>query len=772
MPSPSREAEQADKSAHRRTAISTPTLLTRARAALDQLRTELLADRGSSSHWTGTLSASCLSTATAVSALSIVRRNAASSSGHANRELDQLIVRGVKYCVAGQNGDGGFGDTDRSYSNIATSMLVAAALRLATPVLEALDTIQPDEENKSFPPEFEASNQQRLDRVSACSQRLDEYIKTTGGIEALRRRYGKDKTFVIPILTNCALAGMVSWKQVQALPFELAAVPQSFYRWVRMPVVSYAIPALVAIGQARFFHRRPWFPPLRWLRGGLVQRTMNVLEKMQPASGGYLEATPLTSFVLMSLAATGRADSRVAQRAVQFLRDSILDNGSWPIDTNLATWITSLSIHALGCDPRDDLAWADEPLAQWLLKCQHRQRHPFTGAEPGGWGWTDLSGAVPDGDDTPGAILALAVLQRSPNLTEQTKSNMRAAATDGVRWLMQLRNRDGGWPTFCRGWGKLPFDRSSTDLTAHALRALSAAANELQTQPESIDGWNRAVHGGWNFFRKRQRKDGSLLPLWFGNQDNDDDENPIYGTGRMLLASRPTRLALTPPKFFPPNDSASSNQSNLRQAENLCTEFSFQPDLPLAAANYLVAAQNPDGGWGGGESRTAWLPNAANWGDDRDIRMENGPDSQKNLPAAGLSISSSVEETAVAVEGLATFLLATPEEMGREHRAKGNLTASGNPSYRSAILRGLEFLCEAVEHDLHRDPWPIGFYFAKLWYHERLYATVFSIAAIGTSLSVFEHPSEYSATEKDPRVVDPHAVRLPSRCTDQPSPKN
>ncbi|MEZ6078622.1 MAG: hypothetical protein R3C56_24000 [Pirellulaceae bacterium] len=45
---------------------------------------------------------------------------------------------------------------------------------------------------------------------------------------------------------------------------------------------------------------------------------------------------------------------------------------------------------------------------RWLLACQHRRRHAFTGANPGGWGWTDLSGAVPDADDTPAALLALA----------------------------------------------------------------------------------------------------------------------------------------------------------------------------------------------------------------------------------------------------------------------------------------------------------------------------------------------------------------------------
>src|SRR5690606_13312605 len=130
------------------------------------------------------------------------------------------------------------------------------------------------------------------------------------------------------------------------LPFELACLPQHWYRFLRLPVVSYAIPALVAIGQARFYHRPPWNPALRWLRRSCVKRSMEVLERIQPVSGGFLEATPLTSFVVMSLASMGRADDAVVQRGVAFLIDSIRDDGSWPIDTNLATWNTTLSINA------------------------------------------------------------------------------------------------------------------------------------------------------------------------------------------------------------------------------------------------------------------------------------------------------------------------------------------------------------------------------------------------------------------------------------------
>ncbi len=59
-----------------------------------------------------------------------------------------------------------------------------------------------------------------------------------------------------------------------------------------------------------------------------------------------------------------------------------------------------------------------------------------------------------------GALLALAHL--GVGLADETA---RAAVALGVGWLFDLQNRDGGIPTFCRGWGALPFDRSSPDLT-------------------------------------------------------------------------------------------------------------------------------------------------------------------------------------------------------------------------------------------------------------------------------------------------------------------
>jgi squalene-hopene/tetraprenyl-beta-curcumene cyclase len=661
---------------------------------LDRLRRELLDERTDDGHWVGKLSPSSLSTATAVSAMSAVV-----VSGHqpsrSDDQLLQCIKRGIGFLSDQQNADGGFGDTDRSHSNIATSYLALAASALGERAAgQALAPSQTD--------------------------RLKRYIDATGSLDALRRRYGKDKTFVVPILTNLAIAELVSWNEVPALPFEAAVFPQSMYRLLRMPVVSYAIPALVAIGQARHYHGRPALWPLRWIRAAAISPAMRVLRQMQPESGGYLEATPLTSFVVMSLAVTGRRDHDVSRCGLRFLTRSMNHDGGWPIDTNLATWLTSLSIHALACDPEDDGSWCSESLVAWHLACQHRRRHPFTGAEPGGWGWSDLSGAVPDSDDTPAAILAIRQFQ--PRVGKSLKRRCDQAIEEGCSWLRRLQNRDGGWPTFCRGWGKLPFDRSSNDLTAHALRAMLSTPSRLGQRVSGQEADAKRYAKALAFLEANQREDGSWLPLWFGNQDRADESNPVYGTTRVLVASA---LGI------------------------------LDPVAECRGCDFLIADQNADGGWGGGPSISAWL---------------------KTRSGESCDLVSSVEETALAVDALTTVLLSrrnkgaepgvesgqmdekkkgqTPfvrsarragsrqrgsdpsfsDEPGEGPKTSTSGTGGGNDACRVAIIRGVEFLLGSVDEGRHRVPWPIGFYFAKLWYHEQLYPLIFTTTALGKYL--------------------------------------
>src|SRR5205807_6954399 len=122
-------------------------------------------------------------------------------------------------------------------------------------------------------------------------------------------------------------------------------------------------------------------------------------------------------------------------------------------------------------------------------------------------------------------------------------------AASGLRWLLSLQNRDGGMPTFCRGWGRLPFDRSGCDLTANALRAFShwarrkrptsmtkALLHPQENRSVEIKGSKtaRAIKKGLRYIARHQRPDGSWLPLWFGNQHAPNEENPTYGTARVL----------------------------------------------------------------------------------------------------------------------------------------------------------------------------------------------------------------------------------------------
>jgi squalene-hopene/tetraprenyl-beta-curcumene cyclase len=208
----------------------------------------------------------------------------------------------------------------------------------------------------------------------------------------------------------------------------------------------------------------------------------------------------------MSLAGSGMGDHPVVQKAVNFLESSQRPDGSWPIDTNLATWLTTLSVNALEQPPN---------VCSWLLKQQHLEKHPYTHAAPGAWAWTDLPGGVPDADDTAGAVLALHKLGADP-----------AAARKGIDWLLGLQNSDGGIPTFCRGWGALPFDRSAPDITAHAIRAWKAWGGVPA----------KRIQRALAFLKRTQRPDGSWVPLWFGNQHHPNEENPTYGTSRVLLA--------------------------------------------------------------------------------------------------------------------------------------------------------------------------------------------------------------------------------------------
>jgi len=608
------------------------------RSALAAASRTLLNERNDEGHWVGELSSSALSTATGTFALHLFGDEADAP----------LVRRGLDWIAGHQNADGGWGDTVRSRSNLSTTVLCWSALSAASGGDEAHDRTAADAE---------------------------QYIASAIGstepaplAEAVAGRYGEDRTFSAPILTMCALAGRLgadrrAWSHVAQLPFELSACPHGLLKAVRLPVVSYALPALIAVGLVRHRRRPTRNPMMRIVRRLVRGRALRLLGQIQPPSGGFLEAAPLTSFVLMSLAAVGRGDVGPARRAAEFLRSTVRCDGAWPIDTNLATWVTTLSVGALGMSgtpPRGLDAPGRWAIREWLLAQQGQVEHPYTRAEPGGWAWTDLSGGVPDADDTAGALRALRALG-------PLDDRVRQAAAAGCNWLLDIQNKDGGVPTFCRGWGRLPFDRSCQDLTAHALIAWSLWHRDLPARLRFRAA--EAISAGLAYLESVQGADGQWTPLWFGNEASDGQENPVYGTARVLVALDEVGRRRTVPLVEP-----------------------FH-----RAVRYLLDTRGADGGWGG-------------------------------APGVGPSI----EETALAVDALSRYLSpGFADEASLPPRA-----------VRQAVCDGVVWLIERTNGGRDFPAAPIGLYFAKLWYYEKLYPLIFTVAALSRAVaSLLPRPS-------------------------------
>jgi squalene-hopene/tetraprenyl-beta-curcumene cyclase len=610
------------------------------REALAAAVDALLSHRTAEGHWEGWLSSSALSTAVAAMAL-------ARAGGD---DCADIVGRALAWLTAHQNADGGWGDTATSRSNLSTTVLCWCAL--------------------SGGPAGGDARRMAVERAGAYVQRQCGSLAPADIAAAVAARYGNDRTFSAPILTMAALAGRLGpepgcWRHVAQLPFELGALSHAALRRLRLPVVSYALPALIAIGQVRHASRPTWRPLARLLRNLARDRTLAKLRDIQPESGGYLEAAPLTGFVLMSLsalhgagascgpaAAPSKSAEQTIARAVAFLRNTVRPDGAWPIDTNLATWVTTLSVNALPDDALDGPERAG--LRDWLLDCQYQREHPYTQAAPGGWAWTDLTGGVPDADDTPGALRALARL--APN-----DSRCIAAAAAGCRWLLDLQNRDGGMPTFCRGWGSLPFDRSCHDLTAHALLAWANWLADLpaEMRPKVRAGIERAVR----FLIRAQGPQGQWTPLWFGNQLAPGESNPVYGTARVLLAL--VGLWQGP-----------DGRDDLGEPLRRGVEF-------------LLACQGADGGFGG-----------------------------------AVKVQPSIEETALALDALAS--LASAVAGAPPGRARPISTDRLKP----AVAAAANWLIARTQGGRDFPAAPIGLYFAKLWYSERLYPLIFTVSAL------------------------------------------
>ena len=163
---------------------------------------------------------------------------------------------------------------------------------------------------------------------------------------------------------------------------------------------------------------------------------------------------------------------------------------------------------------------------------------------------------MPDGDDTSAALVALYHLTGKPSDT----------VANGLKWLMWLQNNDGGMPTFCKGWGKLPFDRSTPDITAHAILAMGLWLPSLEGKLKA--DVQKSLNRMFNWMEKSIEKKSGWVPLWFGDQDATDEKAPVYGTATAI-------------DYL------------------MSVNHPVATKLALSQISFILATQNEDGGWGG-----------------------------------------------------------------------------------------------------------------------------------------------------------------------------
>jgi squalene cyclase len=510
-----------------------------------ELSNFLLQKRNIKGYWEGRLSSSALGVAVAITALHFYDENGNVSE----------ILSGLNWLKQNINSDGGFGDSPESISNVSTSLLCYSAVKVCST------------ENKGNLLLQKIGDYLRSQKIDVNSEQL---------IPAILDFYKTDRTFSVPILTMCALCGVPgkeAFNSIPQLPFELSLLPRSFYSMLNLSVVSYAIPALVAVGIAIFRFKNRKNRLMRLIRKASIKKSLALLRKIQPESGGYLEAIPLTAFVCLCLVESGYRELDVVRDGIAFLKRTQREDGSWPIDIDLSTWVSTLAVKSLRNKIGEVISPVEqEKLTTHFLSIQNKTIHSFNGTKPGGWGWTSHSGSVPDGDDTPGTILALLALNKH-NL-----KLVRDSVLAGCSWLINLQNSDGGFPTFSRGWGKLPFDQSCADLTGHSILALAkvdTAFYSLMTSRQH-SRFKKSFVSAIIYLEKHQHKEGCWLPLWFGNQFTADYTNPVYGTARVISYL---------------NEILDSRLGN---------EYVVILKLMIErGCRYLASVQNIDGSWGG-----------------------------------------------------------------------------------------------------------------------------------------------------------------------------
>jgi squalene-hopene/tetraprenyl-beta-curcumene cyclase len=307
-------------------------------------------------------------------------------------------------------------------------------------------------------------------------------------------------------------------------------------------------------------HAEPFLGPVR--RRALASAAAWMRERFADSDGLGAIFPPMI-YTVVALRCLGVRDHDPEMRwALKQLDDLIIEEGDTlrlqPCVSPV--WDTAMALNAIAISRPDGWETSAQTATEWLVAREVRRRGDWALTNPrlesGGWVFEYRNGFYADIDDTAMVLIALA-------RAEQREGALARLPVDrGLRWVLGMQNRDGGWAAFDRDINrevltKVPFadhnamlDPSCPDITGRILEAFGLCG---------LTSLHPQVARGIDYLRRTQESTGA----WFGRWG----VNYIYGTWQVLTGLEAIGFDMTDPMIE-------------------------------KAANWLAAVQQPSGAWG------------------------------------------------------------------------------------------------------------------------------------------------------------------------------